>query len=96
MYIVQQTATFIKWISRIKDVRTRIAIARRIERAQAGNLGDHKSVDTDVWEMRLPIGPGYRLYFTQRNNSLIILLVGGRKSNQQKDIVRAKKLAKEY
>ncbi len=96
MYIVQQTETFIKWLTRIKDIRVRVAIARRIERAQAGNLGDHKSIEKNVSEMRLSIGPGYRIYYTQRGANLIILLVGGEKSSQQKDITRAKALAKEY
>lgn len=96
MFSIQQTETFIKWIARIKDVRAKIAIARRIERAQAGNLGDHKCVDIDIWEMRLPIGPGYRIYYTRRDANLIILLVGGDKTSQQKDIIRAKALAKEY
>jgi putative addiction module killer protein len=74
----------------------RVAIARRIERAQAGNLGDYKSIEKNVSEMRLSIGPGYRIYYTQRGANLIILLVGGEKSSQQKDITRAKALAKEY
>jgi len=77
-------------------LRARIAIARRIERAQKGNFGDHRSIDKNLLEMRLTIGPGYRIYYTLRNNDLIILLVGGDKSTQQQDINRAKELKKEY
>ena len=96
MYIVQQTGSFIRWLTRVQDIRARIAIARRIERAQAGNLGDHKSVGNNVFEMRLTIGPGYRIYYTQIGANLIVLLIGGDKSSQQKDIIRAQALVKEY
>ena len=87
---------FTKWLRKLRDLRARIAIARRIERAQKGNLGDHQSVGKNLLEMRLTIGPGYRIYYTLHNNDLIILLVGGDKSTQQQDINRAKELKKEY
>jgi len=74
---------------------TTIAIARRIERAENGLLGDVKSVGDGVSEMRVDIGAGYRVYFTLRGSELIILLAGGDKSTQQADIKRAIKLAKE-
>jgi putative addiction module killer protein len=76
-------------------MRARIAIARRIERASAGNLGDVKSVGEGVSEMRVDAGAGYRVYFTIRGRSLIILLVGGNKSTQPADIRQAKIMAKE-
>jgi putative addiction module killer protein len=76
-------------------MRARIAIARRIERASAGNLGDVKSVGEGVSEMRVDAGAGYRVYFTIRGKSLIILLVGGNKSTQPADIRQAKIMAKE-
>lgn len=76
-------------------MRARIAIARRLERAQSGNLGDVKSVSERVFEMRVDMGPGYRLYYTMRGNELIILLVGGDKSTQQRDIEKAIEMAKE-
>ena len=96
MYIIKQTEVFTKWLRKLRDLRARIAIARRIERAQKGNLGDHRSVGKNLLEMRLTTGPGYRIYYTLHNNDLIILLVGGDKSTQQQDINRAKELKKEY
>lgn len=95
MYTIQQTHKFSKWLTKLKDMRARIAIARRLERAQGGNLGDVKSVGERVFEMRVDMGAGYRLYYTMRGNELIILLVGGDKSTQQRDIEKAIEMAKE-
>ena len=95
MYSIQQTHTFSQWLTKLKDMRTRISIVRRLERAESGNLGDIKSVGESVYEMRIDLGLGYRLYYTMRKNELIILLVGGDKSTQQSDIEKAKKMAKE-
>ena len=72
MYIIKQTEVFTKWLRKLRDLRARVAIARRIERAQNGNLGYHRSIDKNLFEMRLTIGPGYRIYYTLRNNDLII------------------------
>ena len=76
-------------------MRAKIAIARRIERASAGNLGDAKTVGGGVSEMRVDVGAGYRLYFTLREGVMIVLLVGGDKSTQAADIKQAKMMAKE-
>lgn len=95
MYTIQQTHKFSQWLTKLKDMRARIAIARRLERAQDGNLGDVKSVGERVFEMRVDMGAGYRLYYTMRGNELIILLVGGDKSTQQRDIEKAIEMAKE-
>ncbi|WP_332769650.1 type II toxin-antitoxin system RelE/ParE family toxin [Pseudomonas koreensis] len=94
-YLIQQTVTFLAWHRSIQDLRARVAIARRIDRASTGNLGDAKSVGNGVSEMRLDIGAGYRVYFTIRNGAVIILLAGGDKSSQSADIRRAQKMAKE-
>lgn len=94
-YLVQQTDTFAAWHASIRDLRARIAVARRVDRAAAGNLGDVKSVGDGVSEMRVDVGPGYRLYFTRRGERLILLLCGGDKSSQSRDIMLAKKLAGE-
>ncbi|QRK86233.1 type II toxin-antitoxin system RelE/ParE family toxin [Pseudomonas granadensis] len=94
-YLIQQTATFQAWHRSIRDLQAKVAIARRIDRASTGNLGDTKSVGDGVSEMRLDIGPGYRVYFTIRNGAVIILLAGGDKSSQSADIRRAQKMAKE-
>nr|WP_218780219.1 type II toxin-antitoxin system RelE/ParE family toxin [Crenothrix polyspora] len=93
--MVEQTDTFAQWHAALRDLRAKIAIARRIDRAANGNMGDAKSVIGDVSEMRVDVGAGYRVYFTLRGGKIIILLVGGDKSTQQADIKRAVKLAKE-
>ncbi|MBN6772600.1 type II toxin-antitoxin system RelE/ParE family toxin [Pseudomonas granadensis] len=95
-YLIQQTATFQAWHRSIRDLQAKVAIARRIDRASTGNLGDAKSVGDGVSEMRLDIGPGYRVYFTIRNGAVIILLAGGDKSSQSADIRRAQKLPRRY
>ncbi|MGZ4994096.1 MAG: type II toxin-antitoxin system RelE/ParE family toxin [Methylobacter sp.] len=94
-YIVEQTESFAKWHSALRDMRAKVAIARRIERAQNGNLGDIKPVGGDMSEMRIDVGAGYRIYFTLRGGLFVLLLAGGDKSTQQADIQRAIKLAKE-
>ncbi|WP_323160871.1 type II toxin-antitoxin system RelE/ParE family toxin [Pseudomonas fluorescens] len=94
-YFIQQTAVFMAWHTSIRDVRAKVAIARRIDRASAGNLGDIKQVGDGVSEMRVDVGAGYRVYFTKRSGVVIVLLAGGDKSSQSADIRRAKKMAKE-
>ncbi len=94
-YTVEQTASFSQWHKTLRDLRAKIAIARRIERAENGNLGDVKSIGDGALEMRVDVGTGYRVYFVLRGGELVILLAGGDKSTQQADIKRAIKLAKE-
>lgn len=94
-YIIQQTETFSKWLNALRNLRAKLAIARRIDRAQFGNLGDFKPVGEGVFEMRIDVGPGYRVYYVVRNGEFIILLAGGDKSTQQVDIQRAIRLSKE-
>ncbi|MDD2762325.1 MAG: type II toxin-antitoxin system RelE/ParE family toxin [Methylomonas sp.] len=94
-YLIQQTESFAKWHGGLKDLKAKIAISRRIDRAQAGNLGDCKPVGEGLSEMRIDVGAGYRVYFTLRGAMLVILLAGGDKSTQQADIKRAIALVKE-
>ena len=94
-YVIKQTETFAKWLLSIKDLRAQLAVARRIERASAGNFGDIKSVGEGVSEMRIDMGAGYRVYFTVRQRKLVFLLAGGNKSTQSIDIRNAIALAKE-
>ena len=96
MYEIKSTKVFSKWLSKLKDMKGRIAIARRIERMGNDNFGDVKSVGTHISELRITTGPGYRVYFTQKDEKIIILLVGGDKSTQAKDIKKAEELLKEY
>ncbi len=94
IYEIETTAVFDKWARKLKDKIAARSIAFRLARVRAGNLGDVGSVGGGVSEMRIFVGKGYRLYFTFRNEQLIILLCGGDKSSQAKDIKTAKKLAK--
>ena len=94
-FLIQQTATFSEWLAHLRDTKGKVAIVRRLTRAKGGNLGDAKSVGGGVSEMRLAIGPGYRLYFTRRGEVVIVLLCAGEKSTQPRDIELAKKLAGE-
>lgn len=94
-YLIRQTAAFARWHAGIRDLRTRIAIARRIDRIATGALGDVKTVGGQVSELRVDIGPGYRLYFTMRGGIVVVLLAGGDKRTQDADIRRARKLASE-
>lgn len=94
-YLVQQLESFAEWRRSLRDLRAATAIRRRIERAEAGNLGDVKPVGEGVSEMRIDVGAGYRVYFTIRERVVLFLLVGGDKSSQSADIRRAIALSKE-
>jgi putative addiction module killer protein len=95
MIEVRQTAAFMKWFAKLRDIRAQAQIVRRIERAQAGNLGDIKALGEGVSEMRIHYGAGYRLYLAQRRERLVILLCGGDKSSQAADIRTAKAMTRE-
>ena len=92
MFTVLQTEEFQTWLDALKDTRAQVRIVARIRAAEAGNLGDWKTVGGEVSEMRVDTGPGYRLYFTRRGSVLIIMLAGGNKSTQSRDIKRAQKM----
>lgn len=95
MYIVKQTNIFSKWISKLKDSKGKVAILRRVERMKIGNFGDYKSVGNSIYELRIPTGSGYRVYYTHRSGKIIVLLVGGDKSSQDDDIKKANDILKE-
>jgi putative addiction module killer protein len=95
MFEVRQTLIFRAWFKDLSDLRARAQVARRIERAQVGNLGDVAPVGEGVCEMRIHHGPGYRLYFVQRGTEIIFLLTGGDKSSQKRDIKAAIQISKE-
>lgn len=95
MYTLLQTEEFQKWLDGLRDFRAQTRIAARLRLVEAGNLGDWRSVGDSVSEMRVDVGPGYRLYFTRRGNVLIVMLAGGDKSSQSRDINRAKRILKE-
>ena len=95
MYTVRLTEEFERWLDDLADRRAQVRIAARLRQAEAGNLGDWASVGREVSEMRVHFGPGYRLYFTRRGGVLIIMLAGGDKSSQARDIRRAHRIAAE-
>ncbi len=97
MLDVVQTDEFAKWLKRLKDTAARARILLRIQRlVVTSKFGDAKPVGDGVFEMRIDYGPGYRLYYALRGSEVVLLLVGGDKSSQQKDVVKAKKLNQEY
>jgi putative addiction module killer protein len=96
MVEVLRTAEFDRWLGRLRDDMAVARILARIGRLARGNPGDVKPVGEAVSEMRIDHGPGYRVYFTQRGDVLVILLCGGDKSTQDRDIARAKVLAREW
>ena len=95
MYSVLETESFAQWVDSLRDMPTRIRLRRRANKAKLGNLGDVKPVGDGVWEMREFFGPGWRMYYVQRGNVLIVMLGGGDKTSQASDIAAAKHMAKE-
>lgn len=92
MFEVQQTSVYAKWYRSLKDKAAKGRITARILRLGLGHFGDTKSVGDGVHELRLHFSPGYRIYFTQRGEQIILLLCGGDKGSQSRDINRAKKI----
>jgi putative addiction module killer protein len=93
---VEKTDEYVEWIDTLKDQAGRARILVRVERLIAGNPGQHRNLTDGVSELKVDFGPGYRVYYTQRGSHLLLLLVGGDKATQQKDIQLAIKLAKGF
>jgi len=87
---------FLDWLLALKDVKGRAVIRARLNRIELGNFGDCKSLGDGVFELKITFGPGYRVYFGKQGEILVVLLCGGDKSTQSRDIARAKLLWKEY
>jgi putative addiction module killer protein len=96
MIEVRQTAEYAKWFASLRDLKARARIDVRIRRLSLGNPGDVKPVGEGVSELRVDYGPGYRVYFAQRGKIVALLLCGGDKRTQDRDIERAKALAREW
>ena len=90
---VRQTAEFSGWLHHLRDANAVARIVGRIRRMEMGNPGDTKGVGHGIFEMRIDYGPGYRIYYVHRGAQIVILLCGGDKRTQPKDIKRAQKLA---
>ena len=92
MFIVKTLPAFDTWLDGLKDRVARLRLSRRLDRVQRGNLGDVKPVGDGIFEMREFFGPGWRMYYAEKGDTLIIMLGGGDKGSQQKDIAKAKQL----
>ena len=91
---IRKTGDYSAWETTLRDGRARLRVQARVRQMSMGNFSDAKSVGEGVMETRIHYGPGYRLYYTRRGNEIVVLLVGGDKSTQGKDIARAKLLAR--
>jgi putative addiction module killer protein len=95
VFQIQQTDVFASWLAELKDAKARARILARLESVTQGNLGDAKGVGAGVRELRVHFGPSYRVYFAQTGRIVLLLLCGGDKSTQRRDIERAKRLLRD-
>lgn len=93
MFTIKTIPEFDSWLNGLKDRMTRVRLSRRLDKAQRGQLGDVKPVGDGVFEMREHFGPGWRMYYVQRGDILIVMVGGGDKSTQTADIAKAVKIA---
>ncbi|NTW84448.1 MAG: type II toxin-antitoxin system RelE/ParE family toxin [Chlorobiaceae bacterium] len=96
MNTILRSSDFDIWLKKLNDQQAKDKILIRLKRATKGNFGDCKPVGEGISELRIDTGPGYRVYFTQTGNMIYLLLAGGDKSTQEKDIARAKLIAREF
>lgn len=95
MFFIEKTTEFDKWLKRLKDFKARAKILFRIQKLETDeHFGDCKTVGDGIREMRINFGKGYRIYFTEKAGKIIVLLIGGDKSTQQRDIKKAKEIWK--
>lgn len=92
MFIIKKLPEFDMWLHSIKDSMTKVRLAKRLDKAARGNLGDVKPVGQGIWEMREFFGPGWRMYYVEYQGNLILMLGGGDKTSQAKDIKKAQEL----
>ena len=93
--LIRTTSQFDRWFGGLRDLRSRVRIQAGIDRLSLGHMGDVKPVGQGVFELRIHFGPGFRVYFVEKKGQWIILLAGGDKSTQDRDIVRAHQLAQQ-
>ena len=96
MIEVRQTAGFARWLRKLADVQALVRIVGGLRRLAQGNFGDVRSLGGGLMEMRVDYGPGYRVYFIRRGDAVVILLCGGDKRTQARDIEKARKMAEDY
>ena len=92
-YTIEYSEVFEQWLGSLRDIRAKQKIKVRLDRILEGNFGDHKSVGNGISELRIPHGAGYRVYYTIRNNTVVLLLCGGDKASQVRDIQQANVMA---
>jgi len=92
MIDIRQTDEFAKWLAKLRDRAARVRILDRLLRVRLGNLGDYKNLGGGLYEFRIAYGPGYRLYFSRQGDTIIVLLCGGDKSSQTRDIKKAREI----
>lgn len=92
MNTFHETRYYSEWFEKLRDIRGRARIAARVDSAKAGNFGDYKVFDDGICEMRIDSGPGYRVYYAQEGLRVYLLIIGGDKSTQKRDIAKAKEL----
>ena len=93
---VEKTDEYRDWIDDLKDLTGRARILMRVDRLIHGNPGDHRNLTSGVSELKVDVGPGYRVYYSKRGSRLLLLLIGGDKSSQDKDIAKAIRLAAQF
>lgn len=93
---VKKTVEYRDWLDRLRDQAGRARILVRVDRLIHGNPGSHRNLQGGVSELKIDLGPEYRVYYTQRGEQLLLLLIGGDKSSQTKDIAKAQQLAKDF
>ena len=95
-YVVDGKDFYGEWLEGLRDISGRTAIVRRVERVEEGNFGDHRPAGCGVWELRVAFGPGYRVYYGEDGPILVMLICGGDKKSQRKDIRLARRLWQNY
>jgi putative addiction module killer protein len=85
-----------EWLDKLKDLTGRVAIQRRVDRVATGNFGEHKALQEGVWELKMDIGPGYRVYYAMESTTIVLLLCGGVKRTQAADIEKAVRYWHDY
>ena len=93
---LRETEVYLDWLESLRDLRAKTRIASRVQRLLSGNPGDVRPVGEGVSELRINYGPGYRVYYWQRGDVMVVLLAGGDKDSQSRDISRAIEIAREY
>jgi putative addiction module killer protein len=94
MYIIHKTDEFIDWLCKLRDIKAKARIAIKISRVEDGLFGDNRSLGKGLNELKIDYGPGYRVYYTIENDMIVLLIIGGDKSTQERDIAKARLMMK--